>query len=674
MTIRLYTLGAFELRDADGNALQSVIAQPKRAALLAYLAIAGNHGSLQRDTLFALFWPELDEDRARGALNQAIHFLRRSLGPDAIVSRNGAGPGIDPERLWCDAVAFEESCQRGRTSEALELYRGDLLEGVHITGASEFERWLDGERKRLAARYTHVLEQLAAAGDAAADSGQSVAAWRRLAARDPLSSRIALGLMRALVRAGDVESALRHARIHETLLRQELNVGPDPAVVSLVAKITSDRGSSAGLPSPRTRIFAPEEVVSAATVGSESDTLPELPSTTVPPTLDVEAGSGAAGSVPLAAASSGGSGSSAPLADSRRSRGTLRLRSAAAVAAALAGVLLLGQPETSGETLPLVTNLLEAGRAAEKNRSPTGIATAKSYYHRAIELDPDHAPTYAALSRVYSLIAQYGYGPVALALDSARLMATKAVARDGELPDAHTALALALADAGDADGAERAFIRAIGLDVEYADAHYWYSIFLLAQGRVREARREAELATRYDPLVARGTLAVGRYATFIETGERPPLQWDSLIAFEPGEPWHRRAYALYLGAEGRCDEARREIVRAEAHAHDVVQMTFAVALVHRFCGDSAAAVAAMERAKGSPRAGEEGMWIAMIHAPFGERDSAFAWLDRHVWTTAERMDLRANRWLDSLRTDPRFRGVLERAGLQGSGLTGQGAR
>jgi DNA-binding SARP family transcriptional activator len=53
--IRLRTLGALDLRDADGQELRGVLAQPKRAALLAYLALATPRGYHRRDTLLALF-------------------------------------------------------------------------------------------------------------------------------------------------------------------------------------------------------------------------------------------------------------------------------------------------------------------------------------------------------------------------------------------------------------------------------------------------------------------------------------------------------------------------------------------------------------------------------------------------------------------------------------------
>src|SRR5690242_7909273 len=84
---RLRTLGALDLRSADGTELRAVIAQPRRFALLAYLALTARAGPHRRDGLLTLFWPDQDEAHARNALSQAVHFLRRSLGADAIVAR-----------------------------------------------------------------------------------------------------------------------------------------------------------------------------------------------------------------------------------------------------------------------------------------------------------------------------------------------------------------------------------------------------------------------------------------------------------------------------------------------------------------------------------------------------------------------------------------------------------
>jgi DNA-binding SARP family transcriptional activator len=111
--IRLRTLGALDLRSSEGHELRSVLAQPKRVALLVYLALAPPRGPHRRDTLLALFWPEQDTEHARNALSQSVHFLRRSLGAEAVTSGNGDELGLAWNTFWCDAVAFEEALDAG---------------------------------------------------------------------------------------------------------------------------------------------------------------------------------------------------------------------------------------------------------------------------------------------------------------------------------------------------------------------------------------------------------------------------------------------------------------------------------------------------------------------------------------------------------------------------------
>ena len=81
----LLTLGRVRLV-ADGVDSASGTMQPKRIGLLAYLALASAEAPVRRDTLLALFWPELGESEARPALRQALYYLRRALGDDVIVT------------------------------------------------------------------------------------------------------------------------------------------------------------------------------------------------------------------------------------------------------------------------------------------------------------------------------------------------------------------------------------------------------------------------------------------------------------------------------------------------------------------------------------------------------------------------------------------------------------
>src|ERR1041384_385154 len=121
--LRLTTLGATDLRDRHGHPLRDVLSQPKRVALLVYLAVEGARGPVSRERLLGFFWPESDSTRARNALSQALHALRQSLGADVIASQGATNVEIPAGRLWCDANAFTEAIERGEIELALDLYR-----------------------------------------------------------------------------------------------------------------------------------------------------------------------------------------------------------------------------------------------------------------------------------------------------------------------------------------------------------------------------------------------------------------------------------------------------------------------------------------------------------------------------------------------------------------------
>lgn len=80
VTARLRTLGPIALTTADVAAAARILAQPKRLAVLAYLAARPPGERVSRDRILATFWPELPAARARGALRNALHYLRDALG------------------------------------------------------------------------------------------------------------------------------------------------------------------------------------------------------------------------------------------------------------------------------------------------------------------------------------------------------------------------------------------------------------------------------------------------------------------------------------------------------------------------------------------------------------------------------------------------------------------
>ena len=231
--VQLRVLGSLDLRGRDGREASRLLAQPRRVALLAYLALLPT-GYHQRATLLALFWPDSTEARARASLRQSLYVLRGALGPDVVVGRGDEELRVDPERCWCDAAAFEAALDAGDPATAAALYRGDLLDGFGIADGPEFERWLEERRARLLRGYVGALEALAIRAEERDDHAAAAAHWHRLVERVPENGRAVLRLMQALARGGDRPAALREAQRHATYLQREFGAEPDPAIPALV--------------------------------------------------------------------------------------------------------------------------------------------------------------------------------------------------------------------------------------------------------------------------------------------------------------------------------------------------------------------------------------------------------------------------------------------------------
>jgi serine/threonine-protein kinase len=244
--LRLTTFGGVAIRaDAVGTAEpvgESPV--PRRALALLVLLAATPAGGVSRDSLTAYLWPESDEEHARSALRQALHTLRRELAlPELVVG--GVTLRVNPSLLTSDIREFDEAHAAGELERALACYRGPFLDGFHVGGVPEFERWVERQRVEYTSRTAGVLEALARGADQRGEAGTAAEWWRRLAALDPLNSRIATELMRALAAAGNPAGALMHAQAHEMLVREELGVAPDAAFPALMARIR--RGETGGV-------------------------------------------------------------------------------------------------------------------------------------------------------------------------------------------------------------------------------------------------------------------------------------------------------------------------------------------------------------------------------------------------------------------------------------------
>ena len=235
--IELNVLGLHGLSGPGGRELTSLPAQPKRLAVLAYLALrdGGHH---RRDTLLAVFWPDLDQFAARRALRNTLYHLREALGEGVIVTQGDDAVSIDPARLVCDATRLRDAVADGRYEEAVDLYRGELLAGIHLANAGEaFEEWLSEERRRISEL---VLRAVRALVERETSSGNlaNAAYWaQRACALDPTDEGWLRRAMSLLDDISDAGSALRLYESFAGRLAAELDATPSVETRALAARI-----------------------------------------------------------------------------------------------------------------------------------------------------------------------------------------------------------------------------------------------------------------------------------------------------------------------------------------------------------------------------------------------------------------------------------------------------
>src|SRR5947209_7752989 len=230
-------LGTLSLTTADGREAGSLLSQPRRLALLAYLAAATPRGPHRRDTVLALFWPELDQDHARAALRQSLHVLRSALGAEAMVSRGDEEIGLDFDRIWCDVAAFDRAIDGGELEQALDLYRGSLLEGFFISEAPEFERWLESQRARLASAAARTAQALAERCERRGDLTTATHWARRAIGLAPNDEGLLRQLIAILDRNGDRAGAVQAYEEFAQRLAEEYEAEPAAETKALLAAV-----------------------------------------------------------------------------------------------------------------------------------------------------------------------------------------------------------------------------------------------------------------------------------------------------------------------------------------------------------------------------------------------------------------------------------------------------
>lgn len=723
--LSLTTLGAVQLTGREsGSTSHPILRQPKRLALLVYLALARPGSLIRRDTLGALLWPGYQPTRARSALRRTLYHLRRELGRDLFLGENTASVGVAAERLWCDAIALERALVEDRLETVLELYGGDFLPGFHPDCGSGYEQWLEEVRRRLKRKAAAAAATLVERAEVAGDIHGAVDYARRLVDLLPYEGPPARTLIRLLTASGNRIAAVRAYQALADRLSRDLGLDPDEDTQALIGTARTGQvgGPPAGAPGDLQDAIARAAVrlplggrrrpdppsLAVLPFASLADTSSErtfADAVTEKLTTELRHNNGVS-LVPQASLERYRRGEQALQALHRELRlngiveGSVfesggRRRVTARLLAVPSGTYswartfhhdlaepTAGQSEIAASiarnvaavfsTLPSLGTTTTAaardayfrGRQEFVRMTPAGFATAADYFRTAIRLDPAFADAHASLAYATACLTRTAGMPPAQALAAARKHADRALDLDPQLPEAHMAIGVcAMMLDRDLDSASRFMRQALELNPEQPDSLWFYSNLLLIAGRRAEAQRTARRARELDPIVP--TLWLNEVLILVGAGAVSEAR-PSALEFAAFHPDHSAsAFAL-----GMVHEALHEHVEAAASfartwelgggPHSIAAVGHNLACA----GQTDEARRQLQRLLETHDRYVPPTAIARIHAALGEADEAFRWLDRAASIHDDWL-LFMDAWprFEAIRDDPRFAEIRRRIGL-----------
>jgi DNA-binding SARP family transcriptional activator len=267
---RIEMLGGFRM-SCEGVPVTDVKTS-RMQALLAYLLL--NAGStVSRQQIAFLFWPDSSEPQARTNLRQLLHHFRSAwhaaecyIESDAQMVR-----WRTEEPFTFDVSEFEaafaqageahrqedSSAARRMMLRCADLYRGDLLPGLH-------DEWIESHRESLKRKYSGLLANLITLLEQARDYPAAIRHAESLLSQDPFRETVHQTIMRLHGLSGDRAEALRAYERCASVLRRELGVEP-----GIATRRVRDQISKAEM-QPHTSSEVPARSSDLALVGREA--------------------------------------------------------------------------------------------------------------------------------------------------------------------------------------------------------------------------------------------------------------------------------------------------------------------------------------------------------------------------------------------------------------------
>lgn len=300
-------------------------------------------------------------------------------------------------------------------------------------------------------------------------------------------------------------------------------------------------------------------------------------------------------------------------------------------------------------------------------RTKEDVLKGIDFFEQAIQLDPDFALAYVAISDSYASMPAYPYLSPKDAFPKAKTAAEKALSIDPDLAEAHAALAFCLTNYDwNWTEAESEFKRSLALGPNLAFAHSRYGwVYLSPMGRSDDAIAELKQALELEPLA----LTTGSFLaqTYMYARQNQPALEQAQKTYELDQSFVLGRYAL-----GRVYNASGMYAEAIALSQDTLQKDpgsqhalLVIGNAYAKSGRRREAENVVEKFKELAKTQYVApYYVATIYAALNQRDQAFAELEKayleHDWLLPR---LKVDPLMDPLRDDPRFKDLLTRMDL-----------
>ncbi len=288
------------------------------------------------------------------------------------------------------------------------------------------------------------------------------------------------------------------------------------------------------------------------------------------------------------------------------------------------------------------------------------------FFKQALDKDPDYALAYSGLADSYSLLGEVSYLTPKEAFENARTNAQKALKLDETLSEAHLSLGIVkLFYDWDVAAAAKELLRAKELDPHNVQVYHFNGHRLEFESRFDDAIAEFKRAVEIDPtnLIINTELAnayyLARQFDAAVTQCRKTLELDP--TFEIAIVWLAQA----LEQKGMYQEALSELNKLRASAETSPFFIAEIGCSEAGLGHRAEAENIIKKLEGRmTREYVDPSLIAYIYIVLGDKDQAFAWLERGFQERAGNIPwMKIEPKYDPLRRDPRLVDLQRRIGI-----------